>query len=102
MVIFLSVFSYRHHYQSTNTTTETLITASMTSGQATSSDIDPVVIILKIHSYPNFRVPDARTFLLRASSGALRPKLLNYIHFREETYMLFKKKRRFHFFFLLN
>ena len=38
-------------------------------------------LILKIPSYPNFRVSDARTLLLQASSqassGALRPKLLN-------------------------
>ena len=50
----------------------------------------------------NFRVPDARTYLLQASSGALSPKLLNYIHFREETYMLFKKKKDVSIFFLLN
>ena len=34
-------------------------------------------VILKIPSYSNFKVPDARTFLLQASSGALIPKLLN-------------------------
>ena len=31
---------------------------------------------LKIPSYPSFKVPDACTFLLQASSGALGPKLL--------------------------
>ena len=78
-VSFLPVFPYWHHYQSNNTTTETLITEVMIypRGHTSSIDIDPVIIILIIPSYPSFRVPDARTCLLKAFSGALRPDLLD-------------------------